>query len=335
MLTEAILLILSLITYTLIYFYKDKISNKFKLIDIPNVKRKIHSTPTPILGGLIVLIILVYNFSAYYFLNQTNDALLIFILILIFFIVGIIDDINQLSSIFRLTFLFTITYIFLSFSENLIINELNFNFKNLSIKLNSYSIFVTTLSVLLFVNAINLADGINGLSTMLIFCWAAYIKFFLFKDFSMSGFSFLFLIMLIFYHIYNGKYFMGDAGVTMCAILIGLASIYVYNIQNNNSQNIYVEELFLLFFIPGLDMFRLFVFRILNKKNPFSADNQHLHHLLINKFKISYCLFFYFLISFLPLTIYKTFEVNTLYLISIYSVILLILINYNLKNISN
>jgi UDP-GlcNAc:undecaprenyl-phosphate/decaprenyl-phosphate GlcNAc-1-phosphate transferase len=335
MLTEAILLILSLITYTLIYFYKDKISNKFKLIDIPNVKRKIHSTPTPILGGLIVLIILVYNFSAYYFLNQTNDALLIFILILIFFIVGIIDDINQLSSIFRLTFLFTITYIFLSFSENLIINELNFNFKNLSIKLNSYSIFVTTLSVLLFVNAINLADGINGLSTMLIFCWAAYIKFFLFKDFSMSGFSFLFLIMLIFYHIYNGKYFMGDAGVTMCAILIGLASIYVYNIQNNNSETIYVEELFLLFFIPGLDMFRLFIFRILNKKNPFSADNQHLHHLLINKFKLNYCLFFYFLISFLPLTIYKIFEVNTLYLISIYSVILLILINYNLKNISN
>ena len=335
MLTEAILLILSLITYTLIYFYKDKISNKFKLIDIPNVKRKIHSTPTPILGGLIVLIILVYNFSAYYFLNQTNDALLIFILILIFFIVGIIDDINQLSSIFRLTFLFTITYIFLSFSENLIINELNFNFKNLSIKLNSYSIFVTTLSVLLFVNAINLADGINGLSTMLIFCWAAYIKFFLFKDFSMSGFSFLFLIMLIFYHIYNGKYFMGDAGVTMCAILIGLASIYVYNIQNNNSETIYVEELFLLFFIPGFDMFRLFIFRILNKKNPFSADNQHLHHLLINKFKLNYCLFFYFLISFLPLTIYKIFEVNTLYLISIYSVILLILINYNLKNISN
>ena len=188
---------------------------------------------------------------------------------------------------------------------------------------------------MLFVNAINLADGINGLSTMLIFCWATYIKFFLFKDFSMSGFSFLFLIMLIFYHIYNGKYFMGDAGVTICAILIGLSSIYIYNIQNNNSETIYVEELFLLFFIPGLDMFRLFIFRILNKKNPFSADNQHLHHLLIKKFKINYCLFFYFLISFLPLTIYKIFEVNTLYLISIYSVILLILINYNLKNISN
>jgi len=335
MLTEAILLILSLITYTLIYFYKDKISNKFKLIDIPDAKRKIHSIPTPILGGFIVLVILVYNFSAYHFLNQTNDTLIIFILILIFFIIGIIDDINQLSSIFILTFLFTVTYIFLNFSENLIINELNFNYKNLNIKLNSYSIFITTLCVLLVVNAINLADGINGLSTMLIFCWAIYIKFFLFKDFSMSGFSFLFLIVLIFYHIYKGKYFMGDAGVTMCAILIGLASIYVYNIQNNNSETIYVEELFLLFFIPGLDMFRLFIFRILNKKNPFSADNQHLHHLLINKFKLNYCLFFYFLISFLPLTIYKIFEVNTLYLISIYSVILLILINYNLKNISN
>ena len=76
MLTEAILLILSLITYTLIYFYKDKISNKFKLIDIPDAKRKIHSIPTPILGGFIVLVILVYNFSAYHFLNQTFSLIL-------------------------------------------------------------------------------------------------------------------------------------------------------------------------------------------------------------------------------------------------------------------
>ena len=33
--------------------------------------------------------------------------------------------------------------------------------------------------------------------------------------------------------------------------------------------------------IPGIDMLRLFIFRIKNKKNPFSGDNNHIHHLLL------------------------------------------------------
>ena len=36
--------------------------------------------------------------------------------------------------------------------------------------------------------------------------------------------------------------------------------------------------------VPGLDMFRLFLERILNKKNPFKADSNHLHHLILYKF---------------------------------------------------
>ena len=38
--------------------------------------------------------------------------------------------------------------------------------------------------------------------------------------------------------------------------------------------------------IPGLDMFRLFLERIFNKKNPFSPDNKHLHHYLIKNFDL-------------------------------------------------
>ena len=39
--------------------------------------------------------------------------------------------------------------------------------------------------------------------------------------------------------------------------------------------------------IPGLDMFRLFCIRILKGQNPFKADNNHLHHLFLRKFKFS------------------------------------------------
>ena len=34
--------------------------------------------------------------------------------------------------------------------------------------------------------------------------------------------------------------------------------------------------------IPGIDMFRLFILILKNKKNPFSPDRNHIHHLLQN-----------------------------------------------------
>ena len=45
--------------------------------------------------------------------------------------------------------------------------------------------------------------------------------------------------------------------------------------------------------IPGLDMFRLFLVRIINKKNPFAGDLNHFHHLLIKKFSLKASLFIY------------------------------------------
>ena len=36
--------------------------------------------------------------------------------------------------------------------------------------------------------------------------------------------------------------------------------------------------------IPGLDLMRLFMIRILKKRNPLSPDKLHLHHILISKF---------------------------------------------------
>ncbi len=37
---------------------------------------------------------------------------------------------------------------------------------------------------------------------------------------------------------------------------------------------------------PGLDLLRLTFFRVINKKNPFYGDRNHVHHLLIKKFSL-------------------------------------------------
>ena len=54
----------------------------------------------------------------------------------------------------------------------------------------------------------------------------------------------------------------------------------IESIVSSTSSNIQIK--YLLF--PGLDLFRLFIYRIVNKKNPFIADTNHLHHLLLKKY---------------------------------------------------
>ena len=51
--------------------------------------------------------------------------------------------------------------------------------------------------------------------------------------------------------------------------------------------------------IPGLDLIRLFLLRIFNKKNPLNSDRNHLHHILIAKYSLEKTiLIILFLISF-------------------------------------
>ncbi len=63
--------------------------------------------------------------------------------------------------------------------------------------------------------------------------------------------------------------------------------------------------------IPGLDLIRLFVIRIINKKNPLTSDRNHLHHILINKYSFEKTLIIIFLLISLPL-IMSNFNVNNL-----------------------
>ena len=36
--------------------------------------------------------------------------------------------------------------------------------------------------------------------------------------------------------------------------------------------------------LPGIDMFRLFLVRIKNRKNPFKGDLNHFHHIILKKY---------------------------------------------------
>ena len=87
--------------------------------------------------------------------------------------------------------------------------------------------------------------------------------------------------MFLFYNFFN-KTFLGDSGTNVLAFLISYILIKSYNIN----QEFTADEIFIILSFPGLDMFRLFMIRILKGKNPFNPDRNHIHHLIQKKFNI-------------------------------------------------
>ena len=86
------------------------------------------------------------------------------------------------------------------------------------------------------------------------------------------------IISLLFFLILNfkGKLFLGESGILI------LLYNKLYFRKNSDIQNniFFADEIFIIMALPGIDMFRLFIIRIYNGKNPFSPDMNHIHHLI-------------------------------------------------------
>ncbi len=155
------------------------IAKIYKLYDIPNLKRKFHKLPVPLIGGVIILlnIILfiafefflinkVYLPGTYYLDNlflTSNKSIASFLFCLIFlFLLGYFDDKYDLDPFKKLIVLFIIFYIFFSLDNSLVINNLNLTFITYSIDISEVGFFFSLFISLIFLNSINMYDGING-----------------------------------------------------------------------------------------------------------------------------------------------------------------------------
>ncbi len=285
-------LILNTLIYIIIDKYK-KIYLKF-LIDIPDKKRKLHERPTYIIGGVFVAIYLIFYLT--HSLIFYNDYLLaILISSLAIFLIGIYDDCIQIGPYKKLLYLSLIILIAIFLDNKLVISNLYFSTFNKTFILGKYSYFITLLCMLLLINSLNLSDGINGLAVGISIIWTTYLV--LNSDIKILSFliPLLFLLLILFFNILKGNFFLGDNGTLILSSLIGFTMILLYNLNLKYEETqISAENIFLLFFLPGVDMFRLFILRLLNKRDPFSGDRNHLHHLLVSKFSLKKTLTIYF-----------------------------------------
>lgn len=311
------LTIYSVFVYFVIYYFKKNISKILNVFDLSNEKRKIHKLPTPktasySIGILIVTALVLNNFIKFF---EKDIEIMFFGTLLIFFI-GFMDDRYKLSAIKKTIFISLVTFLLCTLSDTFIVDKFYIKSLDFFFKLENFAIFFTILCVLCLTNALNLADGINGLATGIVFFWLFYINQIYNHNIEFI-INILFInLFLIFIHNYKGKHFLGDSGSLMLSAFLAFFIIMLHNqdIDDPNHQKS-AESILILFIIPVLDMVRLFFARLLSKKNIAEGDNNHLHHYLINKYNNFIALVIYFSMINIPIIVSLNTYINKLVII--------------------
>ena len=320
---------LFLVLNIFLFLNLNKISSHLKVYDYPDNNRKIHKQAVSYVGGLFIFI----NFTLIFFLSYfeilnfqiANLNYSIYFFSLFFFILGFLDDKKNLNPFFKLFLLLLLSYFFIKINSEAKLEELIFSFTEKSIILDFWAIPFTIFCYILFINALNFFDGLDLQA-------GSYTIFFLIVlNFISSNnlilYMFIPIIFFIFYN-FKGKVFLGNNGSHFIGFLISYLSIYYYN----SGKIIFTDQIVLLMFLPGLDMLRLFIFRLLKKQSPFYADNNHIHHILTLKIgRLNYFLFL--IITIVVPNVLYFFNYNFWYLVGAISVIYVYFIFYFKKKL--
>lgn len=274
-------MISSLIIYSIISFLilisLSIISYKLNLVDIPN-KRKKHVSPTAYTGGLAISFAYVVSLLLFDIGQKLN---LIMSISFLMAIVGFVDDKYHLNIGGKLS-LQIIPIVYLIFIENFNLQQIgDYNFVNL--ELNSFSIPFTLLSVIFLINSFNYFDGVDGTLTFISISTLA-ILFFLISDETITMFLITMLVPLCIFLFFNfaifklPKLFLGDSGSLLLGFIVSFLLIYL---ANNNIVHPILLAWSIQIFVYEFTSINLI--RLKNKKDPFVAGLDHLHHVLIRK----------------------------------------------------
>jgi UDP-GlcNAc:undecaprenyl-phosphate GlcNAc-1-phosphate transferase len=259
------------------------------LYSMPN-GRSSHTKATPVLGGIAIfagLIISTIIFSAQGFGYELKY--IIAGLIIIFFF-GIKDDILMLDPKKKLAAQVVAALLIAMLGDVRITNFHGF----LGIGDVNYiiSICCTVFLFIVLTNGFNLIDGIDGLASGVgIITSVTFGSWFLMaghSSYAVMSFSLTGALLAFFYFNVFGKQnkiFLGDTGSLILGFSMTVLAIRFLEYKQNSTGLLIVESIpavtFGILIVPLFDTLRVFTLRIIQKKSPFHADKQHIHHRLL------------------------------------------------------
>ena len=220
---------------------------------------------------------------------------------IIMFVMGLLDDISELSSYFRF-FIQILVAFFVVYIGDLRINNFYGVLGFYEIP-EALSVIFSTSVIIFIINSFNLTDGLDGLAASLgLFILTAFAIIFYSNGkyfdctLACAGLSSLFAFWL--YNKPPARIFMGDGGSLLIGFIIACCAIRACSMKIQPAGEINPVFILCILAYPSIDTLRVFTVRILSGKSPFSADRNHIHHLLIDKdfnhgwasfFAVMYC----------------------------------------------
>ncbi len=273
-------LALGLLYSALIVIFCNKIALRLGVVDHPGAQEhKSHATPTPLVGGFVSLPPAIAILFLQFFQEGMSSAHAASYLALAFatlssLIVGFLDDRRHIPALFRLIICSGIFGVAISIRPEFVVSALDLQVIGLKLELGLLAIPFSVFCLLVFQNAVNMADGRNGLVAGLAIIWLMALLSYGWHPLTLAIVSLAVGLFIALGANLGGRLFLGDAGTYGIGAFVGLATIWFHR----SNIGLHSIDVVIMFMIPVLDMARLFVFRIFRGRNPFSADHDHLHH---------------------------------------------------------
>lgn len=266
-----------------------RIAHAKKLYDNPDNIRKLHKLPVPSLGGIGLFLGVFISLSTFSEIWISNTAFPCYLATFVIIIsLGLKDDILSLSPWTKVRGQVIIALL-LTFKAELLLNNMH-GFLGYAAMSPMFSYPFTIFTIIVIINAFNLIDGVDGLaSTIALIAASAFGLYFIIDgQLSYALFSFSLVASLIAFLIFNfphAKIFMGDGGSMFVGLILAILSIqFITSAPFSKVHAIAASPVlgfgFILF--PIMDTLRVFTYRLLKGRSPFSPDRNHIHHLLLD-----------------------------------------------------
>lgn len=272
-----------------------KIAKVKGLVDNPDA-RKLQKTPVPVLGGIAVFFGLLFGLLVFacMHMNVLNGITPVLIGASIMLYVGSLDDITGLSPRARLGIEVAVMLGVIA-STGMCVDSFH-GLWGLYDLPSWVAVPMTVFAGVGIINAYNMVDGVNGLSSGLCIASSCLLGtiFFSRGDWSDTVLAFCFAGALVPFYIHNvfgkrSKMFIGDAGTMVMGFLVSWFIIRVLSSSNgivtepSEQGNIMclVAMMLAVASVPVFDTLRVMGMRMVKGGSPFKADKTHLHHIFI------------------------------------------------------
>jgi len=277
-----------------VYFKILAIAKEKNLVDNPDA-RKLQKRPVPVMGGIAVFFGVICGTLFATCICDCDAILPIILAMSMMLYVGAIDDIIDLTPRNRLI-IEVLAVLGIIFSDGACIDSLHglWGIEDFSWWIG---VPLTVFAGVGIINAMNMIDGVNGLSSGLCITFSIMFGIAMYRahDYPNAMLAFVFAGALFPFLIHNvlgktSKMFIGDAGTMTMGILMTWYVIQMLRHDHNSqwvkyvsSQQLSLVALTLaILAVPVGDTLRVMFRRIMKGNSPFKADKTHLHHMLLN-----------------------------------------------------